>query len=143
MTKIKVVLVEDDVLLQRMYQEKLQQDGYEVFTANNGQEGFELIVKEMPDVVLCDIMMPDSTGLDLLEMKQDHEDKAVRAIPVIMLTNLDGDEFIQKAKDLGAVDYIIKSKVANPSEVVAKVEQAVAGRQQPEEESPEEEKKAA
>lgn len=123
--KIKIVLVEDEALLLRMYEKKLQDDGYEVFTATNGEEGFKLIVDNMPAVVLCDIMMPGTNGLQLLEMKSTSLDENVKQIPVIMLTNLSGDEYSNKAMELGAISYIVKNNV-QPGEVVAKVKEILA-----------------
>lgn len=121
-TTLKVLVIEDQELVQRMYQEKLMQEGYEVFTAQNGAAGFEALKAHQPDVVLCDIMMPGTSGLQFLEMRK--EDEALAAVPVIMLTNLDDKEYVEAALGLGAVDYV--SKEEDPQVVVNKIEEQLA-----------------
>jgi CheY-like chemotaxis protein len=128
--KVKIVLVEDDVLLLRMYEQKLVDDGFEVFTAENGAAGFELIKQHRPAIILSDIMMPDTNGLQLLEMIKNSDDAALRQIPVLMLTNLEGDEYMEKAKELGVTEYFVKSK-EDPKDVVVKVKTMLGINQMP------------
>ncbi|MCA9379239.1 response regulator [Candidatus Dojkabacteria bacterium] len=117
-TNYTVLLVEDDDVLMRMYQEKLESEGYVVFTAADGAEGLEMIKQHLPAVVLSDIMMPGTNGLQMLEQKRALEDARVRDIPVIMLTNLGSQEYHDKAVELGAVDLFDKE---DPSVVVTKL----------------------
>lgn len=117
-TNYTVVLVEDDDVLLRMYQEKLESEGYVVFTAANGADGLEMIKQHMPAVALSDIMMPGTNGLQMLEQKQQVEDEQVRAVPVIMLSNLADQEYKDKARELGAVDFFDKE---DPSVVITKL----------------------
>ncbi len=121
-TQFKVVLIEDEVLLLRMYQEKLEKDGIVVFTATDGTEGMQLLNDELPSIVLCDIMMPGTNGLEFLKMKQASDRPEVRDIPVIMLSNLDDEQIISEARELGAIDFIEKSK-SDPQDVVARIKQ--------------------
>jgi len=106
-----ILLVDDDPLIIRMYQKKLSGDGYKVNTAFNGEEGLTSIKKEKPDLILLDVMMPKMNGVEVLKaLKKDSESKG---IPVIILTNLgDDDKEIQAAKDLGALEYLVKSDIS-------------------------------
>lgn len=121
----KVLLVEDDPLMVRMYQRKLTNDGYEVDVAVNGEEGLVKIRSFRPDLVLLDIMMPKLDGLQVLERVK--ADPTIAAIPVVVLTNLGGSqEDIERGLELGAVAYLVKSAY-RPDEVVTKVKEVLAG----------------
>lgn len=126
-TKQVVVLVEDNDTLARMYQEKLELDGFTVFTANNGQAGLELIEEKRPQVVLCDIMMPGTNGLQLLKMKNEHIDPTIREIPIIMLSNLKEDEYKKAAADMGAIHFFHKDD--EPRLIVAKIKEVLSPKQ--------------
>jgi len=117
----KILLIEDDALLIRMYQKKLELDGYTVVIATDGQSGLELIKQEKPDLVLLDVMLPKLNGFEVLgQVKQD---ETIKNTPIILLTNLGNSEAdIQKGLELGAVAYLIKSKIV-PANVVAKVKE--------------------
>ena len=121
----KVLLVEDDSLMVRMYQRKLASDGYDVSVAVNGEEGLAKIRSFRPDLVLLDIMMPKLNGLQMLERMK--ADPTVSQIPAIILTNLGGSqEDIERGLELGAVAYLVKSAY-RPDEVVAKVKEVLSG----------------
>ena len=120
----KILIIEDDPLMQRMYQKAFAFDGYEVSVAGDGVEGLEKVRAEKPTIVLLDVMMPKMNGLDTLgKIKADPE---LKAIPVIMLTNLAGSADAEKALSIGAVKYIIKSE-QEPKQVVAMVKEILAG----------------
>jgi len=121
---IKILIVEDDPLMSRMYQKIFKFEGFEVETAQDGEEGFEKIKKSQPTLVLLDIMMPKINGLQVLEkMKLDPD---IKTIPVIMLTNLAGSQDAEAALSKGAVKYIIKSE-NEPKQVVNMVKEILAG----------------
>ncbi len=102
-----ILLTEDDALLNRMYQEKLEHDGFIVKTAENGEDALALIKEEKPDLMLLDIMMPKMNGLEVLQhMKANSKTKH---IPVIMLSNLAGGIEPQEAMKLGANAYMVKA----------------------------------
>lgn len=104
----KILIIEDDALLSRMYQTIFATNGYEVVLATDGEEGLAQARKTEPTLILLDIMMPKLNGLEVLErLKGDPE---LRAIPVVVLTNLAGNADVQAALQLGAVRYIIKSE---------------------------------
>ncbi len=116
--KNKVLIVEDDVFLLNMYAEKFTLENYQVFAAEEGKKGVKLALKEKPDIILLDIILPGMNGFDVL--KAIKEDESTRHIPVILLTNLSQRDDINKGLELGAVDYLIKAHFM-PSEVVEKV----------------------
>jgi len=121
---IKILIVEDDPLMSRMYQKIFKFEGYEVEFAEDGEEGFEKIKTTKPTLVLLDIMMPKLNGLQVLEkIKLDPE---LKRIPVVMLTNLAGTQDAETALANGAVKYIIKSE-NEPKQVVNMVKEILAG----------------
>jgi CheY-like chemotaxis protein len=121
---LKILIVEDDPLMMRMYQKAFQFEGYDVAIASNGEEGLDQIRALKPTIVLLDVMMPKMNGLEVLEkVKADPETKA---IPVIMLTNLAGERDAEEAIMKGAVKYIVKSE-HDPQETVAMVKEILAG----------------
>lgn len=106
-----VLLVDDDPLIIRMYQNKLTHDGYKVNTAFNGEEALALITKERPAIILLDVMMPKMNGVETLKTLKGND--ALKDIPVIILTNLgDKTEDVENAKALGALDYLVKSEIS-------------------------------
>jgi len=118
-----VLLVDDDPLIIRMYQKKLEQDGYAVDIATNGEEALIRVMKQKPDVILLDVMMPKMNGVQTLKKLKEQEETAT--IPVIILTNLgDREEDVENAKGLGALDYLVKSEI-ELKELSQRVKQAV------------------
>lgn len=118
----KVVLIEDDGLILRMYEKKLVLDGYQLFTATNGKDGLDLIAKEKPSLILCDVMMPQMNGFEVLKAAKANPETA--NIPFIMLTNLSDQAEAEKAIEAGAVTYLIKSNIV-PADVIAKVKEVL------------------
>ncbi len=109
--KIKVLLVEDDVMIVKMYKRKFNKDDFELTTAFNGEEAMKKIKNDRPDIVLLDIMMPKMNGLEVLNKIK--ADPLLSGIPVVMLTNLgDRDEDVEKCRELGAFDYWIKANIS-------------------------------
>ena len=123
MAKGKILIIEDDVVLARMYSKKFEYDGYEVVAAYSGGEGLTAAPREKPDCILLDIMMPGVDGFLVIKtLKQAPE---TRDIPIIILTNLGTSEiFIEEAKRLGIKDYLVKYKTGS-KDVVSVVEKAI------------------
>ncbi len=120
----KLLIVEDDPLMSRMYEKIFTFEGFEVILAGNGEEGLELVKKERPNLILLDIMMPKMNGLQVLEkIKIDPDTKS---IPVVMLTNLAGQQDAENALTKGAVKYIVKSEY-DPKQVTNMVKEILAG----------------
>lgn len=116
--KKTILLVEDDAFVSDIYQTKLGQEGFQVIMAENGAEALKKLEKNIPNLILLDIIMPYMDGMELLgKLKEKRE---WREIPVILLTNLSDKEKVEEALKMGANDYLIKSHFT-PSEVVGKV----------------------
>lgn len=114
----RVLLVEDDPLIIKMYKAKFVHEGFEVLTAEDGVTGLEVSLNGRPDFIVLDIMMPQLSGLDLLEkLRQDPKGKD---IPVIILTNLTEKEEEQRAISLGVKEYLLKANLT-PGDIVEKV----------------------
>lgn len=119
----KVLIVEDDPTILRMYQMIFVHQGHEVEMAIDGEDGLAKVRSFKPTIVLLDIMMPKMNGLELLDKLK--ADPATKGIPVVMLTNLGGDQDIESAMSKGAVKYIVKSE-HEPHDVVDMVEAVLA-----------------
>lgn len=124
MNKIKILIVEDDPLMGRLYSKVFDIEGYDVITAVDGEEGLLAVHKEIPTLILLDVMMPKMNGLQLLERLK--ADPTTKKIPVIMLTNLAGQADAEAAIIKGAVKYIVKSEY-EPKQVVNIVKEILAG----------------
>jgi len=116
--KYKVLIVEDDPLIVKMYNAKFLHEGFTVLTAEDGMTGLELALKEVPDFMVLDIMMPRLSGIDLLEKLR--TDTNGKNIPVLVLTNLSEKDEQQRALELGAKEYLLKANLT-PGEVVMKI----------------------
>ncbi len=120
----KILIVEDDPLMCRMYQKIFSFENYEVETAADGEEGLEKARTDNPTLILLDIMMPKMNGLQVLEKLKN--DPTTSKIPVVMLTNLAGTQDAETALAKGAVKYIIKSE-QEPKQVTDMVKEIIAG----------------
>jgi CheY-like chemotaxis protein len=120
----KILIVEDDPLMLRMYQKIFTFEKHEVEVAVDGEECLTKVPVFNPTIILLDVMMPKMNGLQVLERLK--SDPATKAIPVVILTNLAGEQDAETALSKGAVKYIIKSE-HEPKEVADMVEQIIAG----------------
>jgi len=116
----KILLIEDDSFLQELAAKKLIEGGFEVDVASTGEEGVERVENGEHDLVLLDIILPEMGGFEVLEKIKSHDNENIANKTVVMLSNLGQDEEIQKAKDLGADDYLIKAHFT-PEDIVKKV----------------------
>jgi len=101
-----VLIIDDDKGLTLLLKKRLEKDGYQVWAASDGEEGLEFIPKVRPHLILLDVVMPGSSGFEILAALKKNDQ--TKDIPVIMLTVRSSDHEIQKGLDLGANDYIIK-----------------------------------
>jgi DNA-binding response OmpR family regulator len=118
-------LAEDDPLISRMYSRAIKLSGYDLVEVADGQLAINKL-KEMnpkPDIVLLDIMMPTKTGFDVLRAMK--EDQSLSGIPIIILSNLSGQEDARKGLELGANLFMIKSEY-NPKQILEKVEEIIS-----------------
>ncbi len=105
--KKKVLIVEDDTLLLVTLTHQFEEAGYEVLSANNGEDGVSQFLTEKPDAVVMDVMMPRKDGVEMLEEIREKapENKA----PVIVLSNANDMDYVARAMGQGAVAYLLKS----------------------------------
>jgi DNA-binding response OmpR family regulator len=115
---VHLVVVEDDKFLRDLIVRKLTKEGFIVVAAEDGEIGIDAIRKELPQVVLLDILLPGISGFDVLE--QIKKDEKLKDIPVIMLSNLGQKEEVDRALLLGAKDFLIKAKYT-PGEIVTHI----------------------
>ena len=113
----KILLVEDDHNIARLFSYNLNKTGYDCKLAGNGQQGFEMCKEFKPDLIISDIMMPEVDGFQFRKMLM--EDEELRSIPFIFLTAKGAEEDILKGFELGIQDYILKT--SSPKVILAKV----------------------
>ncbi len=110
----KILIIEDDPLINKMYSEKLAREGFQTEIAQNGSDGLEKLKANPPDLVILDIMMPKMGGIEVIdEMKKDTR---LEKIPIIVLSNLSESPDIERAKKRGIKDYLVKSDL-DPEDV--------------------------
>ena len=117
----KILLVEDDNNLREIYEARLMAEGYDIVSARDGEEALSVAIKEKPDLVISDVMMPKISGFDMLDILRTTEE--TKNVKVIMMTALSQAEDKQRAEKLGADRYLVKSQVT--LEDVAKVAKEV------------------
>lgn len=117
-TSRRILIIEDDEFISDVYQKKLALEGYSVDLARDGEEALRKIREQKPDLVLLDIMIPLKDGFQVLSDMRN--DSSLSDIRVMVMSNLSQGKDIARAKELGAVDYIVKSNVGLP-EIVARV----------------------
>src|SRR5476649_2893970 len=105
----KVMLVEDDNNLREIYEARLLAEGYDIVSAQDGEEALALAIKEKPDLIIADIMMPKISGFDMLDiLRSTPETKDTK---VVMMTALSQESDKQSGESLGVNKYLIKSQV--------------------------------
>ncbi|MBU1292352.1 response regulator [Patescibacteria group bacterium] len=114
----KIIIIEDEETLSNLLQRKLIQKGYQVEVAKDGQEGLERIKANKPDLILLDIVMPKMGGFELMEKVR--LDEELKKIPIIIISNSGQPVELDRAKELGVRDWLIKTNF-DPQEVVDKV----------------------
>lgn len=106
MDKTKVLIIEDNDDIRESTSEILELAGYAVIQAVNGKEGVASAVSELPDLILCDIMMPEMDGYSVLHLLGKNQETAV--IPFIFLTAKTDRQDMRKGMEMGADDYLTK-----------------------------------
>src|SRR3990167_8684024 len=107
--KKKILLVEDDVALAAVYRSRLELEEFETYEVNNGEQALQAAKDFKPDLILLDAMMPKISGFDVLDILRNTPETT--NIKVVMLTALSQPKDVEKAKTLGADDYLVKSQV--------------------------------
>ncbi|MDY6897296.1 MAG: DNA-binding response regulator [Cyanobacteriota bacterium] len=102
----KILVIEDDARTRNMYLDGLESEGFEMISASNGNTGIQQAVSSLPDLVICDILMPDIDGFTVLNRLRQNPNTAI--IPFIFLTGNNSHEYFRKGMESGADDYISK-----------------------------------
>lgn len=118
----KILFIEDESALQKSIGDALEQAGYEVISALDGELGLRLAKTEKPDLILLDLILPKMRGFEVLEQLKG--DLATKEVPVIILTNLENMEDVNQALELGAMTYLVKTHYTL-DEVVGKIKKAL------------------
>ena len=105
----KILLVEDDQSLREIYGIRLVAEGYEIISAGDGEEALAAAVRERPDLIVSDVMMPKISGFDMLDILRSTPE--TQKIKVIMMTALSSDDQRKRGENLGADRYLVKSQV--------------------------------
>lgn len=118
----KILFIEDESTLQRAVTQVLEDNNYRVLSALDGESGILLAQKELPDLILLDLILPNKDGFEVLgELKKDERTKR---IPIIILSNLEGSTDVDRALELGATTYLVKTNY-KLDEVVEKIKQVL------------------
>lgn len=113
---VSVLVVEDDVFMANALRDKLSREGHTAAVAKNGEEALVMMRDNKPRLVLLDLIMPKKTGFDVLREMQ--QDAGLRDVPVVILSNLGDEKAKKQAKELGAVEFLIKANT--PIKEIAK-----------------------
>ena len=107
--KKKILVVEDELALLQILVEKLNLKGYETLSARNGEEGLDIALKEYPDLILLDLLLPKLDGMHLLSHLRMNGGEWGKSARVIILTNLNDQEAMDQAIKAGVKHYLLKS----------------------------------
>jgi CheY-like chemotaxis protein len=118
----RILIADDDPVILRLIQVNLELEGYQVITANNGQEAVDRATAEIPDLVILDIMMPRLDGYQACEKLKAAD--ATKAIPVIFLSAKAQQGDIDRGKSYGVADYL--TKPFDPSDLIDVVERHIS-----------------
>jgi len=113
-----ILLVEDDFFIADIYSTKLKECGYQIKVVENGAKLLESLKEGKPDLLILDIVLPKFSGWEILEKIKNNEN--LKDIKIVILSNLDQKEDIEKALKLGAVKYFIKTHYT-PSQLVEEI----------------------
>jgi len=104
----KILFVEDELALQKAFEEIIKEEGYEIISALDGEGGLKLAQSQKPDLILLDLILPKMEGIEVLKRLKENE--TTKNIPVIVLTHVEDLEKVEKAIELGAQAYLVKAE---------------------------------
>ncbi|MCK5044478.1 response regulator [Candidatus Parcubacteria bacterium] len=116
-----ILFIEDEAALQKTFKEALQND-YKIVSALDGEIGSKLAKTKHPDLILLDLILPRMNGFEVLEKLK--KDKETKDIPIVVLTNLEKVEDVDKAIELGATTYLVKANYSL-EEMIEKIKRAL------------------
>lgn len=116
----KILIIEDDLVLQKALNEYLSAEGFEVKQAGDGELGTTMALTEKPDLILLDLVLPKKDGYEVLKEVRANENS--KHTPIVLLTNLGSVADVEKALELGATTYLVKADY-KLEEITAKVKE--------------------
>ncbi len=120
----KILLVEDDPFIGDIFETKLDASGFDVLKADNGRIAIDKLKEGfVPNLILLDLRMPELDGFGFLEEVNKNEEW--KKFPIVVLTNFSGEDDIERCKEMGAKDYLVKS-FFTPAEVMEKIEKYIS-----------------
>lgn len=128
---VHVLLIEDDGAIAEMYRVQLEYDGFRVTVAATGENGFAAMASTQPDIVLLDLLLPDRSGLEIMA---DIKSRFPEHPPVVILSNYGEPTMIDRGMSLGALEYLVKSRVTPATvsrSIPGWIEQARRGQPEP------------
>lgn len=106
----KILLIEDDIFLSSLLKNRFQKEGFDIQLVGDGNEAMKAVKDQKPDLILLDIILPGKSGFEVLEEMR--TDPHTARIPVMIISNLGQESDVEKGKELGVVDYLVKSRVS-------------------------------
>ena len=122
--QIKILMIEDDPFFGKLCAKVLEDKGFSIELAKDGEQGLEKLAERKPDLVLLDIILPKMNGFEVLEEIRKNPNPGLAKIPVIILSNLYSDKEESKAKELKANGYLVKANT-NSDELIKKVKEVL------------------
>lgn len=114
---VHVLMIEDDTSIAEMYRLQLEHDGFRVTVATSAGVGFKTLTGDLPDIVLLDLLLPDQSGFDVLAALNERFDAPP---PVVILSNYGEPSMIDRGLSLGAIEYLVKSRVT-PADISGQI----------------------
>lgn len=121
----KILFIEDELTLQKTFKDILKKGNYEMISSLDGETGLKIAKSKKPDLILLDLILPRMHGFEVL--KKLKEDPETKEIPVIILTNLEGAKEVEKAIELGANTYLVKTRY-RLEEIIDKIKKILGDR---------------
>lgn len=118
--KKRILSIEDEPILQKIFTDMITKEGYEVISALDGEAGLQLARTKNPDLILLDLVLPKKHGFEVLRILKN--DQKMKDIPIIVLTNLGEIQDIDRALNLGATTYLVKANYSL-EEVIKKIKE--------------------
>jgi DNA-binding NarL/FixJ family response regulator len=119
---IKILVIEDQAMYHSIYRSILEKEGWEFIPAFDGEEGLRLAEAHKPNIILLDLMMPKMDGIEFL---RSFKPKNRPETKVVVLSNIDIDEYMKSAMALGAANFLIKANYFTPKKLVAVINEAL------------------
>ncbi len=116
--KKKILMIEDNIFLRKLYRDKLTREGFTFIEATNGIEGINKSITEKPDLIILDLILPRKNGFDVLDDLR--KDSRTKDIPVVVLSNLGQEMDVKEALSRGAQEYLVKTET-RLEEVIKKI----------------------